>query len=151
VRALTLAQNETVRELVRGLLAQEDDSRKQEALAGKLGMTQSGLSRFLARKSGTSFATVQLLAKLVKRTEWEILGLPAPRLSDLHPREVAAVLARQIHLSPIAIAEVLDEPLTQDTESWPVLWWTDRMRERHQEMLTRTGAPKPKAPRRGPR
>jgi transcriptional regulator with XRE-family HTH domain len=137
---LTPEQNERVREFVRTLL--RDHGGSQAALARKMKITQPTLWRFLEREAGTTYFLVQRLAALLEIPEWKVLGDPPP-LDKLPPRELAAVLARQIGVSERAINEVLAEPLTPASERWYALEWTDRMRQRQHELLRQPPPPPP--------
>jgi transcriptional regulator with XRE-family HTH domain len=130
--ALTPAQNECVREFLRTQL--REHGAKQPALARKLEIAQPTLWRFLEGETGTSYFVVQRIARLFNIPEWKVLGDPPP-LAMLPPRELAAVLARQIKVDERAIADVLAEPLTEETERWYALDWADRMRKRARELL----------------
>lgn len=143
---LTPEQNEHVRSLIRDLLARPGET--QSSLAPKLGMTQPGLSSFLSGRSGTTYVTVQRISKLLKVPPWKVLGEPPPRVPAEDPRQLAAELAREIGVSERAIADVLAEPLTPETENWRALWWADRMRRRDLDLLS--GPPTPAGPARGP-
>lgn len=139
---LTPEQNERLRDLLHEVLRKPENT--QKIIAIELGMTQSGLSSFLSGRAGTTYPTVEKLAKLLKMQEWEVLGKAPPDLADLPGRELAAALARQAGIGEAAIAQVMAEPLTAATERWPALWWADRMRMVHLELLAKTGEPRAK-------
>ena len=138
---LTKEQNDLIRAHIREYLERTGES--QENVGKKIGFTQPGLSSFLTGRAGTNYPTVERLAKLLRVPEWDLVGKPPPRMPLLPPRELAATLARQIHVSEAAIAEVLAEPLTPETEQWPALYWTDQMRRRDLELMARGREPPP--------
>jgi hypothetical protein len=166
--ALTKDQNQRLREILRDAQRREFHS-NQTDLAKALGVEQPYLSNFLSENRGTSYWFVERVAKLTGRPEWDILGKPPPvgaapadladelaerllkqaTFAHLPAREVAAHFVRQIlprgdARTEAAIAEVCAEPLTPETENWPMLWWADQMRTRYLERVTAAGG----APRR---
>jgi lambda repressor-like predicted transcriptional regulator len=136
---LSPAQNDLLRARIEEYLKKSGES--QETLAPKLGFgSQSGLSSFLTRRAGTTYPTVEKLSKLVGEPEWELLGKPAPRMPLLPPRELAAVLARQIKVREAAIQSVLAVDPPPESEHWPALWWADEMRRRDLDMMHKARA-----------
>jgi len=131
---LTPEQNERVRKLVRECLARPDMN--QPLLAKELDVTQGQISGLLSERQGTTFPFVVKLARYLKKSEWEILGMaPPPRPAQQTPRELAADLARAAGVSEEAIASVLAEPIPPERDTWPALWWANRMVRRDAETL----------------
>lgn len=136
-KGLTPEQNERVRRLVRDLLREHDDN--QTALAPKLGITQATLSSFLSGRSGSSYAVVEQLAKLLHMDEREVLGKTPSTASD--QRALAAELCEKYGVRKEAIEAVLAEPLTPETADKAALWWTDVIRWREREMIGAVPSP----------
>lgn len=133
-KALTPAQNDAVREWTRELLKQYEGN--QTLLAPKLGLSQPTLSSFLNGRSGTSYGTVERLAKLLGKSEQEILGKRGGSTAPRHDRRaLAAELAREDGVLEEAIASVLDQPPQPGDEKLSTVRWVDRIRSAELEIL----------------
>lgn len=125
-RDLSPEENDSARLWMRDLLRMHDQN--QSALAPKIGMVPSGISRFLAGKQGTSRATCERMAVLLNVSVEEVLGhvprsAAPPVAPDIYPERARALARLRGILPPVVEEQVRSVFLDEEGPAFSELKW----------------------------